>query len=415
MNIWLVQIGETLPLKSDVRKLRTAVLADKLIEQGHSVLWWASSFDHLQKKWVTKRDDEFRLSDSYVIKTLKGSGYKRNVSLCRFVDHRKIANKFKKHALSEKQPDVIIASMPSHDLAYEVVQYAHRNNIPVIIDIRDPWPDIFLSHVPPFLHKIALKLLKHDFTMVTECMKKADALTSMMNSLLTWGLRYAERKKSWKDEVFYLGYKKTAVKNTSNNKIVPMLDQLSGKFIVIFIGTFAAYHNPTILLDVAERLSSLNILFVLAGQGELSNIIHRRASGMKNVILPGWLNQDEISLLLKNGNVGVCPTEKNSEFLPNKAFAYLSEGLPIVSAFEGDLRIIMSDRNIGLFYPPNDIYALSNCIRQLYEQKDLYETMRRNAQLTFCEIGDADLIYEKYVQHIEKIVMYKNGGSKEWN
>jgi len=30
MNIWLIQTGELLPIRSDVRKMRTAVLADKL-------------------------------------------------------------------------------------------------------------------------------------------------------------------------------------------------------------------------------------------------------------------------------------------------------------------------------------------------------------------------------------------------
>ncbi|MEM3112422.1 MAG: hypothetical protein QXY90_05215 [Candidatus Anstonellales archaeon] len=37
MNIWLIQIGEILPLEEKARKMRTALLADKLVERGHKV------------------------------------------------------------------------------------------------------------------------------------------------------------------------------------------------------------------------------------------------------------------------------------------------------------------------------------------------------------------------------------------
>src|SRR5574341_243598 len=142
MNVWLIQIGETLPLVSNIRKLRTALLADKLITKGHSVLWWASAFDHLQKKWISKQETEVKISNNFTIKLLKGIGYKRNVSIRRFIDHRIIAKRFRELVSAESRPDIIVASLPSHDLAYEAVMYANKNNIPIIVDIRDPWPDI---------------------------------------------------------------------------------------------------------------------------------------------------------------------------------------------------------------------------------------------------------------------------------
>jgi hypothetical protein len=45
MNIWLMQTGEQIPIRNGVRKMRKALLADKLFERGHSVFWWASAFD----------------------------------------------------------------------------------------------------------------------------------------------------------------------------------------------------------------------------------------------------------------------------------------------------------------------------------------------------------------------------------
>ncbi len=58
MNIWLIQIGEPLPLEAGVRKMRTALLADKLLERGHSVYWWASAFEHQRKKWISNTNQK---------------------------------------------------------------------------------------------------------------------------------------------------------------------------------------------------------------------------------------------------------------------------------------------------------------------------------------------------------------------
>jgi len=55
MNIWLMQTGEPLPIRNGIRKMRTAVLADKLLERGHKILWWASAFEHQQKKCYQRR------------------------------------------------------------------------------------------------------------------------------------------------------------------------------------------------------------------------------------------------------------------------------------------------------------------------------------------------------------------------
>lgn len=46
MNIWFIQIGEILLLEEKARKMRTSLLAYKLVERGHNVLWWTSAFDH---------------------------------------------------------------------------------------------------------------------------------------------------------------------------------------------------------------------------------------------------------------------------------------------------------------------------------------------------------------------------------
>lgn len=404
MNIWLLQTGESLPIENGIHKMRTAVLADKLVERGHNVLWWASAFDHFKKNWVFKEDTELDLKDALKIKAIKSTGYKKNISFSRFIDHRITARKFRKMAPQKPKPDIIITSMPPHDLAYESVAFAKKNKIPVLVDIRDLWPDLFLDSIPKKLQKLIKIPLYKDFKMVKKTMQMADGLIAVTNTFLEWGLKYAEREKTLKDKVIYLGYKRNLHSNNNPNKIKKMIDILKNKFVVTFIGTFATYHNPSILVDCAKKLSQIDINFVLAGDGEFFNEINKVASKMKNVILTGWLNQDEITALLKYSDVGICPTTKTIDLFPNKTFAYFSAGLPVISAFQGNLKEIMGKYQIGFYYPPNDVDTLVSCIKRLYEDKKLYQKMSENAIRVFNEMFDADKIYEEYVDHIEMVV-----------
>lgn len=400
MHIWLLQIGEALPLSENIRKLRTAILSEKLINKGHSVLWWTSAFDHFKKDWMFHKDTEIEIENGLKIKALKGIGYKKNISISRFIDHRVIAWKFKRLAPIMQKPNIIVASMPSYDMAYNACCFARSNNIPLLVDIRDQWPDIFIHNVPLKVQKLIKFFLAYEFYMIKKVMQNADGLLSMMNDLLEWGLQYTERQKTWKDRVFYLGYQRNISKEDSK-RILELFDNGKYEFVVAFIGTFASYHNPSILLDCAKRLK--DICFVLAGDGELFSEIKHKASELHNVKLAGWLNQDEITTLVKYSHIGICPSNQVAKFFPNKAFAYLSAGLPVISAFQGDLKEIIEKHQIGLYYPPNDVDALVNCIKKLYYDKMLYKKMSENAGRVFEEMFDADKIYEEYAKHIEEM------------
>lgn len=402
MNVWLIQIGETFPFVDGARPLRTAYLAKALADRGHTVTWWGTSFDHFKKEWVADGDRVIVWDERLTLVAIKGLGYKKNLSLSRYLDHRLIAKKFKKMIAGHPRPDIIVAALPSYDLAFEAVRFGKKTSVPVVIDIRDQWPDIFIDNLPVGLKFFGRKVLAYDFFMARKAIQEAYALVSMMPLILKWGLTYAGRPQSNRDKVFYLGYEESD--DGKGNLALP--DYLRGhekKFIISFVGTFGAYHNPSILLEAAGHLKNNGILFVLAGNGQFYNEIKEKASRLDNVVLPGWLNQKEIAALLSHSHVGMCTTTRKAFFFPNKVFTYLAAGLPIFSAFDGDLKKIIEDRKIGFFYPPDDASRLLECIRSLYDDQDLYKEMASNARQTFLELFDAGNIYPQYAEYLETL------------
>jgi glycosyltransferase involved in cell wall biosynthesis len=404
LKVWLVTIGEILPLEKSCRRMRTAMLAERLAARGHDVVWWTSAFDHFRKDWLFGTDAEVPVSDRLKLRALKGTGYRKNVSLRRIMDHRFIASKFRKKAREAERPDVVVVSMPPHDLAFEAVAFAKENNIPVLVDVRDKWPDIFLDAVPDSL-RAAVRLAMHrDFRMIEAAMRRANGLLAPTEAFLQWGLGYAQRERGWKDRVLPIGYmrhKGTPYAGRLTGLFGPMKD----KFIVSFVGAVTErYHNPMIMIEAARALSShKDIHFVIAGDGELFGALKEASRDLDNVTLTGWLDQDEISFVLERSMVGICPSAKPVDLPTNKTFSYLSEGLPVVSSFDGDLKRLIENRRIGFNYRSGDIDMFAGYIKRLYDDPVLYAEMSLNALMTFDALFDAEKIYDEYARHIEKV------------
>lgn len=388
-------------LSPGVRKLRTAMLADKLIQRGHTVVFWSSAFDHIKKKWLFPKDTSLSVNKQLEIIALKGAGYKNNKSILRFIDHRIIAWKFKRTAPMMKRPEIIVVSFPSYDLAYEATMFAKRNKIPVILDIRDEWPELFLFFVPKGVKTIFKLLLSYEFKIAKAAISAAGSLAASTSSLLEWGLNLAGRKASQDDKVFYLGSKN--IFKDSGKKTDGIFRGLKNKFVVTFVGTFSYANDLTVVMDCAEKLTGSDIFFVFAGTGDLFKRLKKRASGLSNVLLTGWLAEEEIYSLLRNSHLGICPTTQIRSVIPNKVFLYLSAGLPILSSYEGELKEIINKYQIGFNYPLDNAEMLAGRIRSLYNDRALYKTMSENALQVFNKMFDADKIYEDYVRHVESV------------
>ena len=156
MKIWIMKTGEPIPTSQNKdRLMRMGMLAEELNKRGHNVIWFSNTFDHLKKQQLYNKDTIVNVTDNYSIYLIHAMGYKRNISVSRIINHKVIAKKFSRIAKKLDKPDLIYASFPTIDYAEEAIKYGKRNNVPVIIDIRDLWPDIFKHNLSKPLALIA--------------------------------------------------------------------------------------------------------------------------------------------------------------------------------------------------------------------------------------------------------------------
>ena len=83
MKVWLIHLGELLPIDGKVRLFRYGILAEMLAERGHSVTRWAPTFIHATKNQRFTHGQTVDVNEKYRIELLYAQGYRRHVSLAR--------------------------------------------------------------------------------------------------------------------------------------------------------------------------------------------------------------------------------------------------------------------------------------------------------------------------------------------
>ena len=111
----------------------------KELSTNNNVEIITSDFRHATKK----HKDVLNHNWPFKITFLKEPGYKKNISIQRFLSHRAWGLEVKKYLEKSKKPDVVYCAVPSLTGPFFAARYCKKENIKFIIDIQDLWPEAF--------------------------------------------------------------------------------------------------------------------------------------------------------------------------------------------------------------------------------------------------------------------------------
>lgn len=415
MRIWLVRHYEPMPtIDGTGRYLRYGMLARALTDRGHEVVLWTSNFDHARKK---QRFEDPPLSvemwPGCDVRFLPAHEYKANVSLNRVRHNLSMAKAFEKRARqSDERPDIILTCLPTLELADNAIQYGRANGIPVVVDVEDEWPDLYLSAFPKSLRGLARALLSSEFRRAERILKSATAIVACSNTYLNWALEYAGRSRTEFDEVFPLGYMRPEAGTESEceewrTRLQSECGVRPDAFVVTFLGQFGASYDLETVVEAARILNSKaheGVQFVLAGHGDKSAKLREQAHGLPNVSFTGWLDHLGMIALLGMSSVGLAAyTAEALQSLPYKPFEYMAAGLPIVSSLRGEFKALLDGERIGVNYNAGDPASLAECVRALSSQPEVLNQMGKRSLELFEQRFSMEAICPQFVEHLMSI------------
>jgi glycosyltransferase involved in cell wall biosynthesis len=403
MNIWFVSIFENTPI-DDNQNTRYNSLVNEAVKRGHHVTFWASTFKHNVKKQRFDGDEVVQVNDQLTLRFLKSKPYQKNISLKRMYSHKdfasRLVNEFEK--LGEK-PDRIMIAFPPISLAEKVTEWAANNGIPCIVDIIDPWPDVFSEHLT-YLPDLLFSPLRSG---VKKTMQRVSAVTAISNQYIDWA-------KSYHSDIPNSACYYPAVQL---NEMQKELEEASEKvkkdpetFTVIYAGSLGHSYDIGTILKAAELLDNNNhkIRFIIAGDGPQKKNVEAYQKEHHNLEYVGRVPKKVLMEYYYLADLGMTQHIKGAtQSVTYKLFDLLACGLPVLNSLESEMRDIIVENRVGLHNTPGDSERLAANIQYLYDNESEYKQMKLNAVKLTKQNGDSEQVYAKAVDFLESLAPEK--------
>lgn len=210
---------------------------------------------------------------------------------------------------------------------------------------------------------------------------------------------------NWKNYVLTLSSDINTIilKNTVPKSDV-IVERNNECFNILFLGIIDKRKGIYDLIEAVKQITkndfekSLN--FIIAGTGndeeEIKKIINDL--GINNYFeFTGWISAEQKKEVLSKSHLLVLPSY--NEGLPVSIVEAMSYGMPIISTNVGSINEAVFNRINGYLLEPGDVEGLSQAIKEIVENTQLWEQFSNNS----LEIFNRDFDNENYFKKIRKL------------
>lgn len=423
MRIWVIKTGEPVPFLEDERNdrfLRAGQMVRSLQASGGEVTWWAGQFDHMGKR---QRGSDACIPDAPEIVLLPSDGYISHMGPARIRDHRQVARAFRAQAAARPTPDLILSAYPTPDLCVEAVKYGRAHGVPVVLDVRDLWPDIFderlkarLPWIPGGLRRAALSPF---YRMARQSLGQADGVISLAEGMLSWAQDLGGRSPAQR--------RRDGVFNQSRPVPVPRAlppDHPVSRYLsdrdpapdgsprirLSWVGSLIPNTDAEALLaalqdQTPEMRDWLD--FTICGRGPLAPRISALAETLPNLRYFEWLDDAELTALLSHSHIGLMCYLDRPDFqmsVPNKVVDYLAFGLRILTNLSGEVARLCEGTDIVLSYRTGSAESLLDLFGVIAADPERFRVRQEAATRIFQQRFDAQVVQRDFEAYLRGFV-----------
>jgi glycosyltransferase involved in cell wall biosynthesis len=352
---------------------RPYYMSREWVRQGHRVTIVASSFSHtrrVQPNCPHLVSEEVIDGIQYIWLAgprYHGNGIARVLNVLAFL---LILSVFRRRIVHRFRPDLVISASVFVFDNLIAQRIARSTGARLVYEVRDIWPLTLvelgkLSRFNPIV--MALQWAENS------ALRKSDVVISTLpNACVHFEDHGMARSKfAYVPNGFDLKEWASAV-SLQEPGIEDLLRELkeSGKFIVMYTGSFRISNALTHLLDAAARMLESPVAFVLVGDGaERVRLTEKiKSLGLSNVYLHSAVSKSQIPSLLSWADACYIGWAKMPIYRygisPNKLCDYLMAGKPVIHAVDAPNDIVR-ESGCGISIGPEDVEALVGAVESL--------------------------------------------------
>lgn len=310
-----------------------------------------------------------------------------------------------------EKPDVVIATSPQIFCGYAGVWYKRVRRVPLVIEIRDIWPESMFA-VGAKVPRLGIWALEQIEKAMYRC---CDRLVTVGE-----GYRLRLREKGVPEEkmsVVMNGTDLAVYSPREKNSELLKKYGLEGKFVVSYIGTVGMACGLDCVLDAAEKVKAGGegeqwtdrVRFVIVGDGaarvQLEEETKKR--GLTNVVftgrqpkssMPDWVASSDASL------VHLKKTELFTTVMPSKIFESAGCKRPIIMGVDGFAKKLVMDAEAGLDMQPENAESLVECVKKLVDDPALCCKLGENAYNNIAKVYNRDQQASDYLSILNRTI-----------
>lgn len=232
----------------------------------------------------------------------------------------------------------VLYSVPTY--GFQVVVISRLLKKPIVFHSFDVINKFVLSPCLSSLVKSLEKLV----------LRKCQAVVAITPSLAKYAISLGAKEKTVKIIPNSVDLSRFSQSKIKPSKILEIRG-LTGKKIVLYTGWLYTFCGLDYLLKKYIRFFEKNkIIFVIAGEGEISNTIKEIESETPYVVFLGRVDFNEIVGLIQGSKICINPfreDERSVKAFPNKILEYMACGKPsVVTPLPGTLEVLGRDAGV---------------------------------------------------------------------
>jgi glycosyltransferase involved in cell wall biosynthesis len=423
MLIWIIKTTGPVPWlseESDQRLFRAGQFEAAIRSAGHRTLWFSSTFEHRSK---TRRNVQANtilrpspLGPEMIF--LKSPSYHKNIGFGRFFNHWKQSRVWSSLAPDLPRPDLIFCSYPTIELSAAVVDFCQVYDVPVVLDIRDLWPDVIyerLSRVP-FVGRVLQRhwLLPYE-RMSSTALRKATALTGVGRGMVKWAQERSGRPAELcaHDKHFYQSQPDPISIAACNAKLHDFwrahgVVLEAPQFRIVWAGGLYTSIDAQTLFDGLcllpnDLLGRIEVL--VCGSGPLLELFQDAARKLPCLKLVDWVPHAKLMGVLRHSDAGLMNYFDRFDFrrsIPNKVVDYAAAGLPIITGVTGELTTLAGDSGAVIPYSVGDPVSICGAIEKVCELADRRAWRASPSRQLFETHFESATVMDEFVSFLEK-------------
>jgi len=304
-----------------------------------------------------------------------------------------------------KKHDIIVATSPQFFTLISGYFISLFRKTPLVLEIRDLWPESIVSVGAISEKSITIKILKKISLFLY---KKSNLIICVT--------------KSFKKDLVNRGIDKNKIKVIENGfdlskNLQPILsiNEVEEKFqihrdtfYVSFTGTIGMAHGLEIVLNAASKTNK-NITFLIIGEGARKNILMNKAIKMniKNIKFINHLDWQEIIDINQLIDLHLVHLKKDDEFkkvIPSKIFESMALKKSIIMGVDGESRQILDRAQCSFNIQPENSSELANTINKIQKRNKLLKDMGQNGYIFLEKNYSRKILANKMIEYLQSVI-----------